>query len=491
MPDPKEDESREDFVNRCIPIVLNDGAADDRDQAVAMCNSIWKQNLESKAMAEPHDVLLNHVRSRSKKRTGFNYGLLTADRYVETMRDLVGVQAFAKHACSAVGESASFDDVMQKAANTLTYSVPEMEVKGRKPELPTGVEKPKNTLMVFRHVLTTSKKDRDGDILRTGGAEIDPKMLLLWQHVHTLPIGKMLAVASHTKDELQLYSCIVDMNDLCHDAAVMVDNDMGRFSHGFRALDFLEIKAGREGDDSSPGGYDVKRFEVLEESLVSVPANPDSETQEVLVSLVEGGKLTSGLMKDCAQNIRKRMPLSVPVELDLKVMVNGQEVKDANQRRDEEGDEPGASKEAEAVSVEGKEEKGAEDEKVKSVPTTSSPGRMLYSGDLSGSWEWIEQTLRANAKRYLMSSGLSLGEHDWATTIGTYQTHAIIAVDRMGQYEYYQANWTMANGVPEFRGEPKNVVIETTTEIREKMKRLREMETKGKQDTKPPPEVMD
>jgi predicted amidophosphoribosyltransferase len=36
----------------------------------------------------------------------------------------------------------------------------------------------------------------------------------------------------------------------------------------------------------------------------------------------------------------------------------------------------------------------------------------------------------------------------------------------------------MANGVPEFRGEPKNVVIETTTEIREKMKRLKEMEVK-------------
>ena len=257
---------------------------------------------------------------------------------------------------------------MQKAAGTLSYINPGMEIKAKGEDvLPSTIERPKNTLMVFRHVLTTSTKDRDGDILRTSGAKPDPRMLLLWQHVHTLPIGKMLAVAGHTKDELQLYSCIIDMNDLCHDAAVMVDNGMGRFSHGFRALNFLEIKEGRD----SAGGFDVKEFEILEESLVSVPANPDAETEEVLLSLVEDGKLTSPLMKDYGQAVRLHRPIRIPVQFDVKVSVDNQEVKShAIEPRDEkrEGERPGTgpSEKAEAVVDEGwEEEKSTENDEVK------------------------------------------------------------------------------------------------------------------------------
>lgn len=43
MPTPKPGESRDDFVSRCIPIVIEDEAADDPDQAVAVCNSMWEQ----------------------------------------------------------------------------------------------------------------------------------------------------------------------------------------------------------------------------------------------------------------------------------------------------------------------------------------------------------------------------------------------------------------------------------------------------------------
>ena len=141
-----------------------------------------------------------------------------------------------------------------------------------------GIELPKNTLMVFRHVLTTSREDRDGDILRTEGASVDPNMLLLWQHVHTLPIGKMLVVHDHTEEKLVLVSCIVDELDMAHDAAVMIDNGMGRFSHGFRALDYEPL-------EDKGMGFDIKEFEIMEESLVSVPSNVDADTEEVIAEL--------------------------------------------------------------------------------------------------------------------------------------------------------------------------------------------------------------
>jgi len=53
MPTPNEGESQKDFVSRCIPIVLEDGTAEDNDQAVAVCNSMWEQDQEETTEQEP------------------------------------------------------------------------------------------------------------------------------------------------------------------------------------------------------------------------------------------------------------------------------------------------------------------------------------------------------------------------------------------------------------------------------------------------------
>jgi len=182
-----------------------------------------------------------------------------------------------------------------------------------------------------------------------------------------LPIGKMVGVVEHSKDCLKVVSAIVDMNDLCHDSAVMVDNDMGRFSHGFRALEFEEI---REDGSKEPIGFDVKRFEVMEESLVSVPSNTDAETEEVFLSLVEGGKLKSPLMKRYGKSIRELQPKTVPVGIDLKLTVNGKEIGNAGNDTsgEAEGGEEGrdggppVKEDADASGTEGAEE-GTEDAK--------------------------------------------------------------------------------------------------------------------------------
>ena len=42
MPKPKAGESEKDFVARCIPIVLEDGTAEDQEQAAAVCYSMFK-----------------------------------------------------------------------------------------------------------------------------------------------------------------------------------------------------------------------------------------------------------------------------------------------------------------------------------------------------------------------------------------------------------------------------------------------------------------
>lgn len=274
-----------------------------------------------------HAQLLRKIKERSKS-AEFNQGILTADRYAQTLLDCVGSNLCERYAAA---KASSFDFVLKRAAETLTYNNPEMvtqEIYGDVKKVGSSllssdeIEVPKNALMVFRHVLTTPRKDRDGDILRTAGARLDPKMLLLWQHVHTMPIGKLLGVTHHDEKRLEVVSAIVDINELAHDAAVMVDNGMGRFSHGFKALSYIDMKE-TGGQTTGKPGFDVKSFEILEESLVSVPANVDASTSEVLLDLIEGDKLTSSMMKAYGRRLRSdRTSISVsgglPDGIDVK-----------------------------------------------------------------------------------------------------------------------------------------------------------------------------
>src|SRR3990172_4242988 len=48
MPTPKADESRDDYVSRCIPILINEGTTDDSKQAAAICHSMWEKHTAEK-----------------------------------------------------------------------------------------------------------------------------------------------------------------------------------------------------------------------------------------------------------------------------------------------------------------------------------------------------------------------------------------------------------------------------------------------------------
>lgn len=43
MPKPKSNETHDEFIERCIPIVIDEGTAEDNEQAVAYCESIWEE----------------------------------------------------------------------------------------------------------------------------------------------------------------------------------------------------------------------------------------------------------------------------------------------------------------------------------------------------------------------------------------------------------------------------------------------------------------
>ena len=56
MPTPRAGESEDDFVSRCIPIVIDDGTTDDPIQAAAICHSMWREANKKKKKKKQEDI---------------------------------------------------------------------------------------------------------------------------------------------------------------------------------------------------------------------------------------------------------------------------------------------------------------------------------------------------------------------------------------------------------------------------------------------------
>lgn len=48
MPTPGKNEKQDEFINRCIPIVMKEGTAEDNKQAAAICFSMWREHMKKK-----------------------------------------------------------------------------------------------------------------------------------------------------------------------------------------------------------------------------------------------------------------------------------------------------------------------------------------------------------------------------------------------------------------------------------------------------------
>lgn len=62
MPTPQAEESREDFIQRCIPIVINEGTARNGGQAYAVCVSMY-ENRSKQEKTQENDAISNDIRT--------------------------------------------------------------------------------------------------------------------------------------------------------------------------------------------------------------------------------------------------------------------------------------------------------------------------------------------------------------------------------------------------------------------------------------------
>ncbi len=174
--------------------------------------------------------------------------------------------------------------------------------KGKKEDEDESANVPKNAILVFDCIMTTKARDRDGDVLDPEGAKIDEKMPLLWQHLPFEPIGVLVKVISQDKHGIKARFAILDTK-LGRDAAKMVEAGAVRISHGFVPQKIEPLYDEEyEGDGQPPiTGFQIDEYDVLECSLVSIPANPEAEILEH-----ERVKFHHPLVKSFISTIRTR-----------------------------------------------------------------------------------------------------------------------------------------------------------------------------------------
>jgi HK97 family phage prohead protease len=132
---------------------------------------------------------------------------------------------------------------------------------------------------VIRGVATTPTPDRMGDIVEPLGVEFKNPMPLLWQHQADKPVGTV-KFDKPTKNGITFEARLAQIDepgtlkDRIDEAWQSVKAGLvGAVSIGFRALEYAFIEG--------TGGIRFEKSEVMELSLVTIPANADATISQI------------------------------------------------------------------------------------------------------------------------------------------------------------------------------------------------------------------
>lgn len=127
---------------------------------------------------------------------------------------------------------------------------------------------------IITGIASTPSTDRVGDIVEPKGAQFKLPLPLLWQHNSAQPIGH-ITHAKVTADGIEIVGRVArGVTDEIDRAWKLIKSGLVRgLSIGFRGMDVEQI----------PNSYGVrfKKWEWLELSAVTIPANADASIQTV------------------------------------------------------------------------------------------------------------------------------------------------------------------------------------------------------------------
>lgn len=125
----------------------------------------------------------------------------------------------------------------------------------------------------IKGVATTSRIDRDGEIMLSAGATFQLPISLLWQHDHSMPIGQVVA-ATATAAGIEIEAQLAPEG-----ADPRIDEAWGLIKAGL--VPGFSIGAIVKSSTVVDGIRVISQFEIVEVSAVTVPANYDALITEI------------------------------------------------------------------------------------------------------------------------------------------------------------------------------------------------------------------
>lgn len=361
-----------------------------------------------------------------------------------------------------------WETMLKEADRKLIYCDPEQAILGAW-QKQAGDEEFSKAIADFECVITTNRKDRDGDVMEPGGATIDSNSPLLWQHISLHPVGKFVSSTKHTKTQLAGRFVVFDVgNGLGKDAATLIEAEALRISHGFDPLEYAPLK-------EKDSRWHITKYEIYEVSLVSVPANTDA-----IITAFSTGKLHNPLVKSWAKGFHDHRPIIVP---GAAFGENGS----ASSPETSSGEQNGhANGQASTYSVRRK-ANGEEiefsgfksfDELSRFAKSHNAPAKKNYlsGSDLEGSYEWVQSRLWTQCGDALGAAGFPLtrdeeaGVWDYCWLAATFSDHLYVGMRRdadENKERYFSFPWSLENGEPTIGEDPTE--LEVRTEVREKL----------------------
>lgn len=313
---PHKDESQSDFMSRCVPEMMGDGKRE-QDQAVAACLNVWRES-DKKNFADP-----GYLGDRKKRlvidkpeqiRVAWYVAHKQAAKYTPAQLTRVTTRiagawkaqlgsnppagddaALAREAKTILRKYApdpddgeSHDDFMDRCTDELSDTMDDDDAEDacqlswdENSDNGDGYDRAgplfhKTHAAVadgMEFVLSDATPDRFGDIVEPDGwitENFAKNPIALFGHDKDFPIGKWKNVRVHEqglRGELQLAP--KGTSDRIDEIRKLIDADILRaVSVGFVPLEHEEIKG--------TWGTRFKKHELVECSLVSVPANPNA-----------------------------------------------------------------------------------------------------------------------------------------------------------------------------------------------------------------------
>lgn len=342
-------------------------------------------------------ALLKSIRTRSARN-----GVLTADRYFRSIEGCFD-GGFCPTKLFKGASPEQWAKALGDAESKLTCASNRQKINPQSIKS-AGNEASNKGIAIFDAVVTSTKRDRDRDILETKGAVIDEKMPLLWNHISMSPIGAMVKVLKHTDSLLRARFAIAD-TELGRDALKLIELGAMRISHGFDPIEYEPL------DDDE--GWHFKRFEIFETSVVSIPSNTDAVIEAYA---------RNELKNEAVRAWGKKMFDARPVQ--------------------------GVGLPAQEKSHE---------------CTCKEKAKKDAWGDVSGSYEELRGKIQQDINRYFASIGDAIDGDEWAYVHSTFTDHVIVCVGEYGgNDEYYSIAYRMDGDMPVLFGDAVEVHLTLT-----------------------------